>query len=125
MKSALPLLPALLVTAVLFGGGLILSVLQSLEYAPAMGSSGLSFAAYRELFADRAFWQGLVLSAWVAGVSTLGAAVLGTTVIVAANPTDEHSSASTTTHSSEIDFFTLNPRNLTSINRDEVPPWRT
>ena len=78
MRSWLPLLPALLVTTVLFGGGLALSVLQSLGYAPALGSPVLSFAAYRELFADRAFWQGLALSAWVAGVSTLGAVVLGT-----------------------------------------------
>ena len=78
MKSILPLFPALLVTVVLFGGGLLLSGLQSLGYSPALGHTALSTAAYRALFADHTFWESLGLTLWVAAASTLLAATFGT-----------------------------------------------
>ncbi|CAM3529525.1 ABC transporter permease [Deinococcus frigens] len=74
----LPFLPALVVTALLFGGGLLLGGLQSLGYAPALGQTALKLDAYRDLFADRSFWAALGLTAWVATASTFLAAVFGT-----------------------------------------------
>ncbi|WP_420594051.1 ABC transporter permease [Deinococcus sp.] len=83
MRKLLPLLPALLITALLFGGGLVLSGVQSLGYAPALGQSGLNVNAYRQLFADHTFWDALGLTAWVAAISTGLAAVLGTVFALA------------------------------------------
>ncbi|GGL79787.1 ABC transporter [Deinococcus aerolatus] len=74
----LSFVPALLVTGLLFGGGLLLGGLQSLGYAPALGQDTLNVDAYRQLFADRGFWASLGLTAWVATASTLLAAVFGT-----------------------------------------------
>ncbi|MGI8747954.1 MAG: hypothetical protein ACR2J4_06355, partial [Deinococcus sp.] len=83
MRRLLPLLPALLVTVGLFGGGLLLSFVQSLGYAPALGQRTLSLAAYRTLLADHTFWSSLGLTAWVATASTALAAVLGTGLALA------------------------------------------
>ncbi|GHF65486.1 putative spermidine/putrescine transport system permease protein [Deinococcus metalli] len=78
MRRWLPLLPALLITVGLFGGGLLLSVVQSLGYAPALGQTALNVDAYRALLADHTFWASLGLTAWVATISTALAAVFGT-----------------------------------------------
>lgn len=83
MRRVLPLLPALGVTAGLFGGGLVLSALQSLGYAPALGQSTLGLGAYRALLADPAFWSSLGLTAWVAMVGTGLALVFGTALALA------------------------------------------
>ena len=83
MRTLLPFLPALLITTVLFGGGLLLSGLQSLGYSPALGQTALSLNAYRALFADHTFWDALALTAWVAAGSTAAAAALGTAFAVA------------------------------------------
>ncbi len=83
MKRWLPLLPALLITVGLFGGGLLLSFLQSLGYAPALGETTLSVAAYQTLLADHTFWSSLGLTAWVATASTALAAVFGTGLALA------------------------------------------
>jgi len=71
-------LPALLVTAGLFGAGLLLAGVQSLGGLPVTGKADWSVAAYRELFGSPSFWSALGMSAWVAGVSTLVAAIGGT-----------------------------------------------
>lgn len=83
MRRWLPLLPALLITVGLFGGGLLLSFVQSLGYAPALGERTLSLAAYRTLLSDPSFWSSLGLTAWVATASTGLAAVLGTGLALA------------------------------------------
>ena len=72
------LLPALAVTALLFGGGLVLALLQSLGYATYGGQAGLNLSAYRELLASDEFWRSLGLSLWIAGAATTLAAVFGT-----------------------------------------------
>ncbi|WP_309569669.1 ABC transporter permease subunit [Deinococcus sp.] len=77
MRRWLPLLPALLITLGLFGGGLLLSFVQSLGYAPALGQTALNLDAYRTLLADHTFSSSLGLTALVATVSTALAAVFG------------------------------------------------
>lgn len=72
------LLPALTVTALLFGGGLVLAVLQSLGYAVYGSQAGLNLGAYRELFSSAEFWRSLGLSLWIALAATTLAAVFGT-----------------------------------------------
>lgn len=76
-------LPALLVTAGLFGGGLLLAVAQSLGLWGDDGTSRFTLAAYRALLTDRTFWQSLGLSLWFAGAATLLAAGLGTALALA------------------------------------------
>ncbi len=72
------LLPALTVTALLFGGGLVLALLQSLGYAVYGAPGGLSLDAYRELLTSGEFWRSLGLSLWIAFAATSLAAVFGT-----------------------------------------------
>lgn len=76
-------LPALLVTAGLFGGGLLLAAVQSLGGLPVAGPVDWSVAAYRELLESPRFWSALGMSLWVAGASTLLAATLGTLAALA------------------------------------------
>lgn len=83
MRRWLSLLPALLITVGLFGGGLLLSAVQSLGYAPALGQRTLSLDAYRTLLSDPVVWSSLGLTLWVAGASTLLAGVLGTGLALA------------------------------------------
>lgn len=66
----LMLAPALAVIGLLFGGGILLALLQSVGYVPAIGRTQLSLAAYRAVLADPAFGRSLLLSLWIAGVST-------------------------------------------------------
>ena len=70
LKIALLLLPALAVIGVLFAGGLLSAVVQSLGYMPAIGRTELSLAAYREVFAGGDFLDSLLLTVYVAGIST-------------------------------------------------------
>lgn len=76
-KVWLLLLPALLVVLLLFGGGLLLGLVQSLGYLPVIGRTTLSLAAYRALFTQPAFVSSLLLTLWIALVSTAAGSALG------------------------------------------------
>ncbi len=76
LKIALLLAPALLVLGVLFAGGLYAALVQSLGYLPAIGMTGMSFDAYREVLGREDFLDALLLTVYVAGVSTALATVL-------------------------------------------------
>lgn len=70
LRPYLLLTPALLVVGVLFLGGLGLALLQSLGYLPIIGRHDLSLAAYRSIFTRPDFYRSLLLTLWIAGVST-------------------------------------------------------
>ncbi len=70
------LAPALIVVLVLFGGGLILGLPQSLGYLPAAGMSKISLKHFQRVLFDPDFFSSLGLTLYVAGVSTLIAAAL-------------------------------------------------
>jgi putative spermidine/putrescine transport system permease protein len=55
---------------VLFGGGLLMALAQSLGYIPAIGRTELSLEAYRRVLGDPAFGRSLGLSLWIAAVSS-------------------------------------------------------
>ncbi len=76
LKITLLLAPALLVLGVLFTGGLYAALVQSLGYLPAIGMTGMSFDAYREVLGREDFLDALLLTVYVAGVSTTLATVL-------------------------------------------------
>lgn len=76
LKIALLLAPALLVLGVLFAGGLYAALVQSLGYLPAIGMTGMSFDAYQEVLGREDFLDVLLLTVYVAGVSTTLATVL-------------------------------------------------
>ena len=75
-KIALLLAPALLVLGVLFTGGLYATLIQSFGYLPAIGMTSMSFDAYREVLGREDFLDALLLTVYVAGVSTALATVL-------------------------------------------------
>jgi putative spermidine/putrescine transport system permease protein len=70
------LLPAMAVVIVLFGGGLLMALAQSLGYIPAIGRTELSLDAYRRLVGDPAFGRSLGLSLWIAAVSSVVSVLL-------------------------------------------------
>ncbi|MBE9063804.1 ABC transporter permease subunit, partial [cf. Phormidesmis sp. LEGE 11477] len=74
-SAYLRLLPALTIVGVLFGGGLLLALGQSVGLLGITNDGTLSMAAYQQAFASRAFWQSLRLSLMLAiattGLSTL------------------------------------------------------
>ncbi len=69
-RAYLLLLPALSVVGLLFGGGLILALLQSLGLLTILGSGQPNLAAYRSVFASSEVWRSLWLSFYIAIVST-------------------------------------------------------
>jgi putative spermidine/putrescine transport system permease protein len=77
LRIAVLLAPALAVVVVLFGGGLAQAVAQSVGYQPFLPGSGLSFEAYRALWADPAVRASVGITLRVAVLSTVAAAVLG------------------------------------------------
>ncbi|MCA9970989.1 MAG: ABC transporter permease subunit [Anaerolineales bacterium] len=81
--TSIPLLlaPALAVVLLLFGGGLLLALLQSLGYLPSLGRFELSLDAYRAIFARVDFRRSLLLTLWIAAAST---AVSTTLAVLAA-----------------------------------------
>lgn len=88
LKIALLLAPALTVIGLLFGGGLYVAVVQSLGYFPAIGMTEISLATYREVLSSGYFLDSLLLTAYIAGVST----ALSTVLAVAAALALRHSS---------------------------------
>lgn len=76
LKITLLLTPALLIVGVLFAGGLYAAVVQSLGYLPAIGRTGLTLDAYREVLGSKDFLDSLLLTVYVAGASTAISTVL-------------------------------------------------
>ena len=76
VKIFLLLTPALLVVGVLFAGGLISALVQSLGYMPAIGQTTISLDAYRKVLTDGDFLSSLFLTLYVAGASTSISTVL-------------------------------------------------
>lgn len=77
---ALMLAPALAVIGVLFMGGLILALLQSLGYLPLIGRNELSLEAYRHIFGREDFFRSLWLTCWI----SLAATALSTLLAIVA-----------------------------------------
>jgi putative spermidine/putrescine transport system permease protein len=75
-KIALLLAPALAVIGVLFSGGLVAALVQSLGYFPAIGMTEVSLEAYKEVLGSREFYDSLALTLYVAGASTFISTVL-------------------------------------------------
>lgn len=69
-RISLMLAPALAVIVLLFGGGLLMALRQSVGYVPAIGQTAVSLAAYQQILTDPVFGRSLVLTVWIAGVST-------------------------------------------------------
>lgn len=76
MYIPLMLAPALTVVVLLFGGGLLLALLQSVGVRPLLGHNEFSLEAYRHIFAQPEFARSLLLTLWIAGASTLLSTVL-------------------------------------------------
>ncbi len=76
VKIFLLLTPALLVVGVLFAGGLVSALVQSLGYMPAIGQTTISLDAYRKVLTDGDFLSSLFLTLYVAGASTSISTVL-------------------------------------------------
>lgn len=80
MKEKLAVLimlaPALAVILLLFGSGLGLALAQSLGYLPDIGRTDLTLEAYRRILSDPAFGRSLLLTTWIAGVSTALSTIL-------------------------------------------------
>ncbi len=74
---AIALAPALLVIAVLFGGGLWMAALQSVGRLPMTGPSTTSLDAYRTLVGRPELWASVRFSLWIALASTAVAAAIG------------------------------------------------
>jgi putative spermidine/putrescine transport system permease protein len=70
LKIALLLAPAIGVIGVLFVGGLGVAFVQSLGYMPAIGMTGWSLEAYRQVLGEEDFLDSLLLTLYVSGVST-------------------------------------------------------
>ncbi len=68
--------PALAVVVVLFGGGLALGLIQGLGHLPAAGLKSLSFKHFLNVVADPDFARSLMLTLYVALVSTAVAAAI-------------------------------------------------
>ncbi len=70
VRAYVLLLPAVGLVGLLFGGGLVLAFLQSVGLLGLVGDPGLSFAAYCEALSGAEFWRSLLLSLYIAIVST-------------------------------------------------------
>lgn len=70
------LAPALAVVLLLFGGGLVLGVIQALGYIPGAGLGELSLAHFTRVLTDADFFRSFGLTLYISGVSTGIAAVL-------------------------------------------------
>ncbi|UWQ20926.1 ABC transporter permease [Jannaschia sp. W003] len=82
-RTALALAPIALVLGGLFGGALVLAVLQSLGFAPWFGVNRFPDAgAYAALAARPGFWASLGLTLWYALFATAISLVLGTALAV-------------------------------------------
>ncbi|MBS3849827.1 sugar ABC transporter permease [Devosia sp. BSSL-BM10] len=80
----LQLSPVLLILAVLFGGALVLAVVQSLGFAPWFGVNTFpSFQYFGALWGSASFWESLWLTLYYATVSTVIALAMGIALALA------------------------------------------
>ena len=82
-KDLLLLAPALAVVAVLFGGGLLLGLLQALGHLPAAGFDRLTLAHFSNVLTDPDFVKGLLLTLYVALTSTVVASFISVVLALA------------------------------------------
>lgn len=75
--------PALLLTTVLFGGGLLLGLIQALGYPPVSAGQELGLDNFRRVVGDADFSRSLGLTLYISTVSTLIAAVLSVALALA------------------------------------------
>jgi putative spermidine/putrescine transport system permease protein len=75
-RTWLLLSPALAVIVVLFLGGVLFGVIQSLNYLPLIGQYTINLDAYAQMLADPAFLPSLTLSLWIAFAATALSAIL-------------------------------------------------
>jgi putative spermidine/putrescine transport system permease protein len=75
-RVAFLLTPALSLIIVLFIGGIVLAVMQSVGYLPMIGKTDFSLDAYRNILFDRRFRLSLGLSLYISFVSTVISTVL-------------------------------------------------
>ena len=68
--------PALCTILVLFGGGLVLGLLQALGYLPAVGFSTIGLHHFAHVLQDPDFGKSLLLTLYIATTSTVTAAVV-------------------------------------------------
>lgn len=84
LLQLLQLAPIMLILVVLFGGALVLAILQSLGFAPWFGVNTFpDFQYFGALWGSRTFWVSLWLTLYYATVSTFLALVLGTLLALA------------------------------------------
>ena len=74
--TSLLVAPALLVVVVLFGGGLVLGLIQSLTHFPAAGIDTLTLEHFANVLSDPDFLHSLTLTLYVSATSTAIAAAL-------------------------------------------------
>ncbi|MEI6876061.1 MAG: ABC transporter permease subunit [Spirochaetota bacterium] len=70
------LLPTIAVLLLLFFGGLVMGLMQSLGYMPLIGLNDFNLDAYGSLFSDKQFLSSLALTLWISISSTLLTVVL-------------------------------------------------
>ncbi len=76
LKLVLMLAPALLVIFLLFGGGLLLGLLQSFNYMPIIGLNNPNLDAYKSILSDSEFLLGFALTFYIAFTSTFISMIL-------------------------------------------------
>ena len=76
LSIALMLMPAMAVILVLFLGGLIMGLMQSLGYMPIIGRNEFTVQAYINIFTDRTFLRSLTLTCWIGFTSSILATIL-------------------------------------------------
>lgn len=81
IKPYILILPALLVTVILFFGGLFLGFIQSLGLWNISGNSSFTFGAYRWLFTSSDFLNSLRLTLTIATASTIAAGIISMLLI--------------------------------------------
>jgi len=69
-QAYLMMLPAVGIIGLLFGGGLVLALLQSIGAIALLGESQISLAAYQAALTNPEFLRSLSLSLYIAGVAT-------------------------------------------------------
>lgn len=69
-RAYLLLLPAIAIVAILFGGGLVLALLQSVGVIGILGERRFSLSAYQAALSNSEFLRSLLLSLYIAGVAT-------------------------------------------------------
>jgi putative spermidine/putrescine transport system permease protein len=75
-RIPLMMAPALTIIICLFMGGLLMALLQSLNYMPIIGKTDFSFDAYINIISGRQFPRSLLLTLWISLASTTLSCVL-------------------------------------------------